>query len=340
MPTLPDWACATGRPGATAVLRRRPDDFRVVEELGFEPDNEGSHYFLWIEKCGHTTPRVAGLLAAFAGMPGRDVGFSGLKDRHARTRQWFSVPAGAGSSVDWSAFSAEGVSLLKVCRHRRKLKRGVHRANRFRIVLRDVVDPDASLEGKLSALSAGGAPNYFGEQRFGRNAGNLRLAEALFAGHRLRRDRRSMALSAARALIFNQSLSRRVEDGSWNRLQPGDFANLDGSRSVFEVTELDETLTNRAAALDLHPTGPLWGRGASTGTLAVARLERSAADSYPALARGLEARTRSARRALRMRVADLVWAYDGDTLSLEFRLVAGSFATSVVRELVRPPVGA
>jgi len=335
--SLPDWARATGRPTASGSLRERVDDFRVVECLGAEPDGDGEHDYLLIEKAGQTTHRVAGMLAGFAGVRRRDVGYCGMKDRHARTRQWFSVPRSGGSATatDWSGFTADGVEVIVRSRHRRKLRRGAHRANHFRIVLRRLSDPDASLPDRIRRLEARGAPNYFGEQRFGRHGGNLELARKLFAGRRLPRMQRSMALSAARSLIFNDVLSRRVTDGSWNRLQPGDVANLDGSGSIFAVTRVDDELARRCAAFDLHPTGPLWGSHAPGSACAVADLERAAARARAEFAEGLEARTEESRRALRMRIADLAWEITGDSLTLAFTLPAGCFATAVTRELVR-----
>jgi tRNA pseudouridine13 synthase len=334
---LPDWQRAHGGADATARIRRSCQDFQVTELLGFEPQGDGEHDFLWIEKEGQNTIRVAGLLAKFAGLREPDVGFAGLKDRHALTRQWFSVRRPGGVKPDWRAFRAEGVRIVEVTRHGRKLKRGAHRGNRFRIVLRDLPDPVSAVAAKLAVIRAQGVPNYFGEQRFGRDGGNLRLAEKLFARRRLSRNQRSMALSAARSYLFNLVLERRVSDGTWNRLLPGDLANLDGSGSVFPVDTMDDQLTARADQFDLHPTGPLWGSGESRVSGDIARLEQSVIDRHAELARGLESqRLEQSRRALRARASDLTWhASDERTLSVEFTLGRGAFATALLREAVR-----
>jgi tRNA pseudouridine13 synthase len=334
---LPDWQRAHGGADATARIRSSCQDFQVTELLGFEPQGDGEHDFLWIEKEGQNTIWVAGLLAKFAGLREPDVGFAGRKDRHAVTRQWFSVRRPGGVKPDWNGFRAEGVRILEVTRHGRKLKRGAHRGNRFRIVLRDLVDP-VSVAAKLAMIRAQGVPNYFGEQRFGRDGGNLRLAEKLFARRRLSRSQRSMALSAARSYLFNLVLERRVSDGTWNRLLPGDLANLDGSGSVFPVDTVDDELAVRADQLDLHPTGPLWGSGQSRASGDVARLEQSIIERHAELASGLESqRVEQSRRALRVRASDLTWqAPDERTLSVEFTLGLGAFATALLREVLRP----
>lgn len=331
---MPDWRRAWGSPPLRATLRQTPGDFRVDEELGFEPDGEGEHRFLRIEKSNANTAWVAGQLARFAGVDVRNVGYSGLKDRHALTRQWFSVQLPLRSAVDWRALHVEGVRVLEVTANRRKLRRGAHRSNAFRIVLRDVRAASGAAAARLARIAAHGVPNYFGEQRFGRDAGNLALAAALIEGRRLSRDRKSLALSAARAWLFNHVLDRRVADGSWRTLRPGDRAGLDGSGSVFAVERPDAALERRAAALDVHPTGPLWGRGALSTAGAVETLEREVAGEFASFAEGLERHgLEQQRRPLRVAVRDLAWHEEGGVLELSFRLVRGAFATAVLREV-------
>ena len=185
----------------------------------------------------------------------------------------------------------------------------------------------------LERLRSHGVPNYFGPQRFGRELSNL----AVLTGGSPPRDGRGFVLSAARSLIFNAVLAERLAAGHWNRLLPGERANLEGSNSTFRVEAIDETLRQRLAALDIHPTGPLWGEGESGVTGEVAELESSVASRYPALLELLRAdRLASARRPLRMVVRDLAlrWLPEADACELQFSLRGGSFATTVVRELV------
>lgn len=328
MESLPPWRRAGGPPACTGLLRATPDDFRVTEQLELDFDGAGEHDWLWLEKRETNTAWLARQLARFAGVPAQDVGYSGLKDRHAVTRQWFSVRRVTGAGYDWDAFSAPAVRILDRARHSRKLRRGAHAANHFEICLREVRgDPDAALR----RIGRDGVPNYFGEQRFGRDGGNLELAQLLFAGRRLKREKRSIALSAARALIFNDVLDARIADGTWNCLVPGDTAVLAGTRSHFAVDEPDTTLVARCAAFDLHPSGPLHGREAKPANCP--EVERLVIARHAALASGLERHCDAARRPLRAQAAELDWKLRGDALHLSFALPAGSFATSVLREV-------
>ena len=200
---MPDWARAHGETSFAGSIRERPEDFVVDEVLGFEPSGDGEHDLVKVRKTSANTAWVARQLASFAGIPARDVGYCGLKDRHAVTTQWFSVRR-IGSN-DWDAFEAEGVEILGAEPHRRKLRRGAHRGNAVRIVLRSTGDQPApsAVDERLRRIEQAGIPNYFGEQRFGRGGTNIHTAERLFAGQRMKRDQRSMALSAARSFLFN-----------------------------------------------------------------------------------------------------------------------------------------
>jgi len=326
---------AHGGPPATGVLRAEPADFRVDEVLGFEPTGSGEHAFLVVEKTGANTEWVARELARAAGVVPLAVGFAGLKDRHAVTRQVFTVQLAGRADPDWSALPIEGVRVLSATRHNRKLKRGAHRGNRFRIVLRDVRGARETIEARLAAIAARGVPNYFGEQRFGRGGGNLALAASLFAGERMPRERRGIALSAARSELFNAVLASRVERGDWDRALDGEVWMLDGTHAIFGPEAWTDELARRLAAFDIHPTGPLWGRGELRSAGDVAVLERAAVAASAAFAQGLEqAGLEQERRALRLRAAGLAHAWEApDRLVVEFGLGAGSFATTVLREL-------
>lgn len=321
--SLPDWTRAHGVPLFSASIRTTADEFDVTEELGFEFSADGEHDYLYVEKTGANTEWVSRQLAHHADVPARDVGYSGLKDRHAVTRQWFSVPR--WNAPDWSRLEVEGVRLLDQQRHGRKLRRGAHRANRFRIVLRgDLADADAINE-RLETINALGVPNYFGEQRFGRGGSNIALADAWSQEKRLPRHKRSLAISTARSYIFNQVLDARVRDKTWNQLIEGDVANLDGSGSVFPVDALDDDLERRCAALDIHPTGPLCGDGTPASVVPAGH-----EDWLVALA---NARVKPARRSLRLRAVDLEWSMDAGSLVLAFALGRGAYATAVLREI-------
>ncbi len=320
---LPHWARAHGEPLHSVVLRATPADFQVTEVLGWACSGDGEHDYLFIEKIGANTEWVARQLAEYAEVPVRDVGYSGLKDRHAITSQWFSVPR--WHSPDWQGFVADGVAIVEVNRHLRKLRRGAHRANQFRIVLRSEsqLESSAWLQ-RINEIRQHGVPNYFGEQRFGRGGGNLRLANDWAAGKRLSRDKRSMAISTIRSLLFNDILSQRVHEKTWNQFVAGDIANLDGSASVFEISEINAELQRRCAEMDIHPAGILAGDGSGLGpekwqnALAKARVEQGT-------------------RSFRLAVRDLVSEDIEGGIVLRFSLGRGAYATSVLRELCEWP---
>lgn len=331
------WERVYGSPVVAAEIRRTPSDFQVVEELGFEPSANGEHDFLCIEKVDANTEWLARQLARHAKLASRDVGYCGLKDRHAITRQWFSVRRPNRDGTDWQKLNIDGVRILDIRRNARKLRRGAHRSNFFRIAMRgDGIGTSAeALRERIAIIANDGIPNYFGEQRFGHNGGNLSLAKALFAGKRLRRDKRGFALSAARAFLFNKILERRIVDGSWNQLLAGELANLDGTASVFAVEDPSPELASRCRELDVHPTATLWGDAAPLAKMQAAAVEVAAIDEFGWLTAGLEdAQLEPASRALRLRVHDIDIQASDDLVWIEFRLSKGAYATAVLRELV------
>ncbi len=314
----------------------------VEELLGFDPPGEGPHHWIRVRCRQQNTHDVARKLAESAGVALRDVGFSGLKDRVAVTTQWFSLPrnpvdAPLPESLRRMFASDPGIELVCESANARKLKRGTHRGNRFAIVLRELSAAPESCDDRLAIIRAQGVPNYFGPQRFGRRGSNLAHAQRLSRNGRLRvsRQARSLALSAARAFLFNAVLSRRVANGTWNHATPGDVMQLAGSRSHFHYDGSDPAVADRIAAWDIHPTGPLWGRGESPATESVQALEREVCGTRADFTHLLEsAGLRQERRALRLRPAHLTWTASGDSLALRFELPAGTFATAVLRELV------
>ena len=335
---------AFGAPAGSAQLRATAEDFVVDEWLEIEPDGAGEHLWLQLRKRGENTAWVARQLARVLGVAQRQVSYAGLKDRHAVTSQWFSVHCppdaeleGAGQESRLAAQLPDSVEVLHMARHRRKLRRGAHRGNHFHITLREFAGDRDETERRLAAITAGGFANYFGEQRFGHDGGNLLAARRLLRGElrRVDRNRRGLYLSAARSALFNCLLAARIEDGSWRRVAAGQTLMLDGSHSTFRVdadTDAAElaALQARHDALDLHSSGALWGRGeADPGE---AELLADEAE----LCRGLEgAGLDMARRALRAQARELRWEWCGaDGLALRFTLDAGVFATSLLRELV------
>jgi tRNA pseudouridine13 synthase len=306
-----------------ARLRTIPQDFQVTEELGWDFSGDGEHDYLWIEKTDANTEWVARQLALYADVPARDVGYAGLKDRHAVTRQWFSIPR--WNTPAWSRLELEGVRIVDSGRHLRKLRRGAHRANAFRIVLRHDATPDFdAVANRLAVIRQAGVPNYFGEQRFGREGGNLRLANDWAKGKRLPRHQRGLAISTIRSFLFNEALAGRVSQGTWNRFVTGDLANLNGTGSIFDVQEIDDELRRRCDDMDVHPAGILAGAGSNIQ----AELWQTALDKH---------RVEPGSRSLRLPVQDLTSENSDNSLTLSFTLDRGAFATAVLRELCEVP---
>lgn len=295
----------TGASAVTGVLRTACEDFEVAESLGFVPTGAGEHLYVHVAKRGVTTAEVQRRLAAASGVPRADVSYAGMKDRYAVARQWFSVrcPRREVESL------GEEVRILCVQRHARKLRRGELRSNRFRIRIRGL---SGDAEAHLERVRRHGAPNYFGAQRFGTDGGNVAAARRWIRDGRPRVPRftRSLYLSSLRSFLFNELLGRRVADGTWGTA-------LDGE-----------------ALLEGVPSGPLWGRGRPQSTDAALALESSVVAAYPDISDALEhVGLRSERRALAVVPSDLSWSAEGDTLTVEFTLGKGAYATSVLREV-------
>ena len=328
-------------PPVSGILRREPGDFVVEEELGFEPEGTGPHHWLLVRKVGCTTLFTARVLAGRFDVPTRHVGFSGLKDRHAVTTQWFTVPAHPRALDPEPDDVADGVRLVRATRGRKKLRRGVHVGNRFTITLREVHGDREEFAARVRRVEQAGVPNYFGAQRFGRNGSNAAAAAGLLRGESKPPDRllRGLYLSAARSLLFNRVLHRRVEAGAWNACVPGDAIVIAGRRRALAPGAAPReggTATEWVAALRAHPTGPLWGCGSSGGVAADAlAFERSALAGCEGWQAGLEAAgLEAARRPLRVVPAGLEWAaaeYGG--VVVRFALPRGAYATAIMREL-------
>lgn len=333
-----DLPLAFGGAPMRGAIRVTAEDFVVDEVTGIAPTGAGEHAWLRIRKRDANTQWVAQRLAALAGVRAVAVGYAGLKDRRALTSQVFTVHLPGRPDPDWSALEGLGLEVLEVARHQRKLQRGALRGNRFRLQVRELGGDAGALARRLDAVRRHGVPNYFGPQRFGRDGANLAAAQALFDG-RPPADRflRGMAISAARALLFNAVLARRVTEGTWDVALDGDVVQLDGRRASFRVEPGDAAIPARVRGLEIHPTGPLPGlpgRALEPGP-AVQALEAAALAPHRAWVEGLARLGVAAeRRPLRLPVRDLRFAIRGDLLELAFELPAGGFATTVLRECV------
>lgn len=333
------WSRAYGEPVAEGQIRTAPEDFIVEELLGFEPSGEGEHHFLKIEKSGENSEWVAKWLARHAGIKRRDIGFSGLKDRQAKTVQWFSAHIPGKSEIDWLPIETERIKLLAQTKHNKKLRRGIHKGNRFQITIQQLVADKSALEKRLQKIAECGVPNYFGPQRFGIEGRNIERAESLFKGEIKVRDRakKGFYLSAARSFLFNSIVSGRIDQNSWEQLLPGDVAQFDGSGSCFKVAVVDEAMQERLANKEIHPTACLWGKGELMSEGGVRVQEQALIDHFPLLRDGLiKAGLMQSRRAMRLSLKELDWHFPEPTvLKINFVLPSGGFATAVLNELIR-----
>ncbi|PCI80090.1 MAG: hypothetical protein COB20_03615 [SAR86 cluster bacterium] len=361
-------AFANGKPGTAATFKQEFADFRVDEQLSFKFTEKGEHAYLWVEKIDRSTVDVAKKLSEITGVHGSEIGYSGMKDRRAETRQWFSIKLPADRQAELGALESDSLRIVEIHRNSRKLKIGSHRSNHFKVLLRNCDGSRDQFEQRLAQIEAGGVPNYFGSQRFGRNLSNLNQVQAWMSAELAtglgadssstidafaasipkQRFKRSMLFSAARSYLFNQLLSRRLELGNWNGYMAGDVLNLDGTDRSFALetgVEWDSILQQRLEEFDIHITGPLPGeidpkdKYVSYGE--AADIEEAVCKQFNTLLAGLRHfGLKTARRPLRFRPIDLKWEWlqsehaDGASdLLLDFSLGKGAYATSLLREL-------
>ncbi len=332
---LLDWPRTWGEPPVRGILRQTPADFFVEEQLGFEPDGVGEHCWLWVEKENLNTADAAQRLARFAGLRERDISYSGLKDKRAVARQWFSLHL-LNRDIDWQQWNDPMLRILRAARHSKKLRRGTHRSNYFQITLREVQGDHDALQMRIAKICARGAPNYFGEQRFGRDGRTLELAQrAAERQSRLPRQQAGLYFSALRSYLFNAVLAHRINENTWAVPLPGEVFMLNRSNSVFRQA-LDATLLARVESGDIHMSGPLPGcMGDAAPTDDVLFLEQVVLREYGHLVDYLvAAKVESARRSLRLLPENLrVEEVGGGVWRFSFTLARGCFATSLMREL-------
>lgn len=323
------------QPQSTGQLRSEMADFKVFERLPFEPCGEGEHLFVHIRKTGANTAVVARELAKYFKVKEALVSYAGLKDRFAVTEQWFGIHLPGKAIYDLSDLAIEGVEVLSVKRHNKKLRIGALSGNRFELVLRKVSNIDEVLR-RWVAVSQFGVPNYFGEQRFGINGGNLARATELFQGKKVKdKKKRGMYLSAARSEIFNQIISQRIENNQFEALQSGDVFMLAGTQSVFIADDIDEKIKQRFQEKDIDLTAALWGAGELMSQGEPQVLEQQVAEGYSEFCQGLSKfGLKQERRKIRLSLSEGSIKSENDNIILSFFLPSGCYATTILRELI------
>lgn len=324
-----------GKPQQAGRLKAEFADFIVKEELGYSLAGEGEFVAVKVRKTNANTVFVGEKLAEFAGISAKNMSYAGLKDRHAITEQWFCLHLAGKATPDFSQFQLDDVEILEITRHNRKIRVGSLDGNHFELLLRDVVESD-ELTLRLDRLQAVGFPNYFTEQRFGRDGYNLTQAQRWAAGEIQVNDRkkRSFYLSAARSEIFNLIVSDRIAAGLVGQVLEHDIVQLAGSNSWFvaQANELEE-LNKRLDSGDILLTAALIGENSLEQT-ASERERAIVAEQTLLLNLMKKARMNAARRAMLCKPENLRWQFEPEGLRLQFFLPAGSYATGLVRELM------
>lgn len=326
-------------PGIGGRIKHSPEDFEVEEIPAYEPCGQGEFLYMWVEKRAIGAEYFVRQIARRLEIPVGAVGTAGLKDRHAVTRQMVSVPGEVEARL--AQVDGDGIRVLHVSRHGNKLKPGHLHGNRFRILIRDV-EPQSEerLPILVDRLRRQGFPNYYGPQRFGHDGETLRLGMALLRGEATGRQSpflRKLALSAAQSGLFNQYLARRLTDGFLRQVLLGDVMAKRPFGGLFVVTERDTEQTRFDADETVH-TGPIFGkktfRAAATAAerealvLQETRLSLASFTGFGKLMQGT-------RRHNLVAVAELAADMEPEGVRLSFTLPAGSYATVLLREIMK-----
>lgn len=320
---------AYGKPPATGVIRRVPADFFVCEILPFRLSGAGEHLYVKLRKTSQNTEWVARQLAKRFHLPFRAVGFAGLKDRHAVTEQWFSMHLAGKPDPCLQELGIDGVELVDVSRHGIKLRRGMLAGNRFSIVVSDLAGDLGELGARVQYLQTRQLPNYFGAQRFGKDAGNLQLLDVARNGREPEQRARSFGLSAIRSALFNGYLAERIRQNTWLEPLPGEIAYDASAETYIHVDKIPDAPDRYAA------TGILWGCGDNKATGTALSTESQYFERFGGVT-GLLAtyKVRMMRRPLSLCIPDLSWNLSRNSMEMRFTLSSGTYATAVLREFV------
>ena len=325
-------------PGVGGVIRLLPRDFQVEEVPAYLPKGEGEHLYLLLEKEGLTTREVFEFLRDQVGVPEKEIGVAGLKDKHARTRQWFSIPRRHEDALCLLE-NLRGVRLLQADLHTNKLRTGHLKGNRFRILIREPQGGRERAEAILRVLQEKGLPNYYGPQRFGLGGLNpVRGYELVKKGKgRGSPWLKRFLIGSLQSLLFNDWVALRMARGLYDRVIPGDWAKKHATGGEFLVESASEA--ERALRLEISATGPLFGKKYPEAKGEARALEDEVLARYSLAREEFRAR-RGARRPIRVPLAEWSVEEAPEGLWLSFFLPKGSYATSLLREVMKKEVDA
>ena len=329
-------------PALGGRIRSTPDDFCVEERPLYLPCGEGEHLYIRVKKRGLSTPDLVLRLASQLHVKAQTIGVAGLKDAQAVTTQMLSLQGVKAETISALPTDERLLALEVLGRHRNRLRKGHHAGNQFRLVIRDVRERSQDdLQELFDELVRRGVPNYFGPQRQGRSGTNFQLGAELLQDaarrNKMPRNKRIWFMNAYQSHVFNRIVAKRIE--SIDRVFLGDWAMKSDNGACFPV-EQPEVEQPRADRFEISPTGPLFGSRAPWATGVPGDSEQAVAaelGTTPELLSkaGAECGFRGERRALRVRLNELSWSLEGTVLTLGFWLPPGSYATSVLREVVK-----
>ncbi|MDH5353500.1 MAG: tRNA pseudouridine(13) synthase TruD [Gammaproteobacteria bacterium] len=323
----------------TGRLKEQAADFKVTENLGFEPSGEGEHLFLLVKKAGMSTHELIDAIARDFKLKPRDIGYSGLKDKLAVTQQWLSLHL-PGQMHQFNMPEIDAYTILQQSWHHRKLKPGTHRTNSFEVIVRNLEGFTEDTERQINAIKSAGMANYFGQQRFGERLDNVSRALQIFSNPRktrkLSRNKKGIYLSSLRSHLFNQILSSRIDSGYWQEPIEGDVYMLSGSQSIF-YEALNDDIRNRYKSFDLSSSASLFGDGNSKLADKAQAIEEQVFSGHPEIVdclRRLKAKLQM--RPVRVAVEDLNVEYQEKekTLLIKATLPSGSYFTTLLDHFI------
>ena len=330
-------------PGIGGQIRTVPEDFQVDERPLYLPCGEGEHLYLTITKRGLSTPDLVRRLASLFGIKAQAVGVAGLKDARAVTTQMVSLQGVTPERVMGLKTDETLLSLQILGRHRNRLRTGHHAGNRFRLTVRKVADhAQETVPAVLEQLTTRGIPNYFGPQRQGKDGDNYKTGAALLHDarrrERMNRNQRIWYLNSYQSFLFNRILARRIDQ--IDKVFVGDWAMKSDNGACFHVDDVEKEQP-RVDRFEISPTGILFGSRVSwadgePGAIEDAVLAEAGATKDTLIAAAKACGFRGERRALRVPLIEPEWSLNDDVLTLSFTLPPGAYATSVLREIMKP----